>query len=116
MMLDDRFHSLILLAVIGDLFGGKAQVVNFGAERLLMNDDQLMTFAVWQRAKEDAINDAEDGRVGPDAEGQSDDRRQRKATITEQHSEPVANILSERFNKILTAAVGLFLSLSPLHQ
>src|ERR1051325_6311745 len=100
MMLDDRFQRLILLAVIGDLFGGITPAVNFVAERLLMYDDQLMTFAIGQRAKEDAINDAEDGRVGPDAEGQSDDRRQRKATIPEQHSEPVANILSERFNKI----------------
>ena len=49
-----------------------------------------------KRAEQDAVNDAEGGDVGADAEGQRENRDQGEAGSLEQHAAGVAHILQER--------------------
>ncbi len=64
-------------------------------ERRLAEPHQAVGLAVRQRLKENAVDDAEDGRVGADPERQRDERDGREPRVPGQHAQAVANVLEQ---------------------
>ena len=60
-------------------------------------DVQAVRVLVGKRPQHDRVDDAEDRRVGPDPEGESDQRHRRGAGIAREKAQPVAQVLPEPF-------------------
>src|SRR4029077_2893444 len=59
--------------------------------------DELLRIGIGQRIEEHAVDDGEDGGVGADAEGKSEDRDEGEPGILAQRARAVAQILEEFF-------------------
>ena len=70
----------------------------------LMEHDQLAAVAVGQRSQQHAVDDAEDGGVGADAQRHGEDDDQREAGAAAQVAQAVANVLRGRFEEPATAS------------
>ena len=57
---------------------------------------KLIRMRIGKRAKEDGIDDREDGGIGADAEGESKNRDKSKARRLAESSQRVADVLAER--------------------
>ena len=56
---------------------------------------------VGQRAQQDRVDDAKDGGVGADAEGERDDRHGREAGVLRQHAQAVSHVLKKGTHNFL---------------
>ena len=56
---------------------------------------ELLRIGEWQRAQEQGVDDAEDGDVGADAEGQDEDGNEGESAVAAQGAEGVAEILEK---------------------
>ncbi len=97
-MFHDAAQRVIAVAVIVELLHGEGHVVDMSLAELLMQHHQLAAIAIRQRAKEHAVHNAENRRVGADAKGQSDDCGGRKSGVLEQHAGAIADVLQERLH------------------
>ncbi len=89
MEVEDRVVSLPVEEV------QRGDAVPFTLWRLLEDPDDPFGVVVGQRFQQDAIHEAEDGDVGADANGQREDRHQRKAAAVGQRACGIAQILAE---------------------
>ena len=76
--LDEAVECGELLAVVVELGDRHADVVEAGAGRTLLHEDEPLAVGEGQRLEQHAANDAEDGRVRADAEGQRENGDQRE--------------------------------------
>src|SRR6266404_1983969 len=112
MVLDHRIQRLTLLAVVGHLLDGEERVVDVSERSLLMNDYQLVSRFVWQRAHQHAVDDTEDRGVCADAERQRQHRNEGKAGIAHENARAIAGVLQKRFDQSSAPDVAaLFLKL-----
>ncbi len=88
-------------AVEGLIGGAVVEEVGWGdvgeiAEReFSVEPDEAIGVCEGERAEDDGVDDAEDGRVGADAEGESEDGDESEAGIFAEGAEGVAEILGE---------------------
>ena len=72
----------------------------------LPDDDELAAVGVGEGLEEDAVDDAEDGGGGADAQGQGEDRGEREAGRLPQLPERIEQILSQVLHRELQRNVG----------
>src|SRR5579864_3917440 len=70
--------------------------------RLPLKDDQTLRIRDWQGAKSDSIDQAEDCRIGANAQRQRGDRDNRKSRRFAQHAPAIAEVLKQRFKETAT--------------
>ena len=84
---------------VGRDLHGPAAVPNGNEEALwnakLNGPDQKIRFGVRERSQQDPIDEAEDSRIGPDAEPQRQNRRSREAWALAQHPQAETDVLPE---------------------
>jgi hypothetical protein len=73
-----------------------------------LEDDEALRIVNWQRPKENCINQAEDGGVGADAEGEREDGGGSKARRFAQHAEGEAEVLEKRVEERKAASIAVF--------
>jgi hypothetical protein len=69
-------------------------------------DDEAAAVAVGERLEEDAVDDAEEGSGGSDAEGEGEDGGEGEAGGLAELAEAVADVREERVHAVLPLRVG----------
>jgi hypothetical protein len=82
----NHLHRPSLIAVILKFLNRKTQAVNVAKASLLVQHDQTFSFPIREGTQQYAINHAEDGGIGTNAQSQSYYRRECKGGIPAQHS------------------------------
>jgi hypothetical protein len=71
------------------------------------NRNELIGFVVRQRREQHAVNDAEDGAVGADAEGECRDAGRGERRLAPDRAHRVANVLKDRFEPRQAAPIAM---------
>src|SRR5262249_40202918 len=90
-VLGNGLEAAVALAHITAVWVGEVHRAALLAHLAQLHD--ALALRVRQRAQQHGVHDAEDGRAGPDAQRQRNDRNQGEAWLTQQHSRAVAQVL-----------------------
>ena len=76
--------------------------------------DEPCAFGIWERPEHDGIDDAEDRRIGADAEGQREHGHRREAGRTAEKTERVAKVMKEHDTRGAKAVPGEYAPTIPI--
>ena len=96
-VLDEAVERRELLPVVADLLDREGDVRRAGPLRLLAGEHELVPVGIRQRPQQHAVDEAEDGGVGADAEPEGDHHHQAVARRPEQRSHAVPHVPNQRF-------------------
>ncbi len=102
---EDVGGALAVVEVLGD---GHAGVAPPGQRRRLLDHHQPVAVLIGQRLQQHAVDDAEDGGVGADAEAERQHRQQRVAGMAQQRPRAVLQIRQQRFEPADAARIARF--------
>src|SRR2546423_1123665 len=91
-----------VIAVGVELFNRHAHVVASERRSRLADQHETVAVGVRQRFQQDAVNDAEDRRVGADAETEGRDRQQREPAILRERPEAEAEIVQQLIEHVVS--------------
>ena len=94
---------------MGEGFCLLADVVDVSQRVVLLDGDKALGIGVGKRAQQHAVDDAEDGGVGADAERESEYGDDGESRRFSQHSQRVAKIAEEILEELHAALVAAFL-------
>ena len=94
------------LAIVADLEGGEAQVLAAGAGIRLAQHHDLLAPCVGEGLEEHAVDEAEDGGVGADAETQREHDGGGEARAAAQAAQAVADVLHQHLEEPAAARVA----------
>ena len=95
-ILDDVLERAGPLAVVGELAPGESGVDFVLARNLRLEHQDAIAAVVGQRFQHDAVDDAEDRRVGADAERHRHQDRASEPAVSREHAHGDAKVLRER--------------------
>jgi hypothetical protein len=93
--LDELVDGLRLAAIGGHLGKRERRILNPGGDLRLPQVHNAVGFGIRERAQEHAVDDAENRRVGADADRQREDRHRGEAGMTAQRAQAVADVARE---------------------
>ena len=95
----ESLEALRARAVVENLLIREAGVLDVGQRPLLPQHDEAVAVLIRQRAEQDAVDDAEDRRVGADPERHRQHDHDREARVAAEIAQPVAQVLGERLEQ-----------------
>ena len=90
-------EGVVLVAIVLDFVDGELYVVDAQLFLLLAKEDQLVAIGIRKRPQQHRMDNAENGGVGADAEGEGENGDGGKAGILAHHAESVGAIVDQGF-------------------